>query len=148
MSLRPKHLEFWKFSLAARMWWLALKIKLALLRHPLPQVVDQLVQSPARLRQPRIEPRYLGAVNDRILRLGPFKPRCLLCALVHLKLLRAQGDAAVLVIGLPRDKASTDAHAWVELDGEVVGPPPGRKGHQAFVRYPLVPPAAVSPSGS
>lgn len=143
MNIRLKHLEFWKITLALRMWWLALRVKLALLRRPLPTVVDDLVRPPRRLQQDRIDPRQLGAINDRVLRLGAFRPRCLICALVHLRLLRAQGDAAILVIGLPRDKASTDAHAWVELDGVVVGPPPGRKGHQAFVRYPLARP--VSP---
>ncbi len=41
------------------------------------------------------------------------------------RLLREQGDAAELVIGLPKNPADKSAHAWVELDGVDVGPPPG-----------------------
>jgi hypothetical protein len=41
----------------------------------------------------------------------------------------------VLVIGLPREAITKDAHAWVELDGTDVGPPPGRAGHEPMARF-------------
>jgi hypothetical protein len=59
----------------------------------------------------------------------------LFSALVLYRLLRAQGDRAELVIGLPSDARTKDAHAWVELDGVDVGPPPGRSGHLELTRY-------------
>jgi len=51
------------------------------------------------------------------------------------RLLREQGDAAELVIGLPKNPADKSAHAWVELDGVDVGPPPGRNGHEQMARF-------------
>jgi hypothetical protein len=43
----------------------------------------------------------------------------------------------VLVIGLADVRPTTEAHAWVELDGRDMGPAPGAFGHRALVRYPL-----------
>ena len=40
-----------------------------------------------------------------------------------------------LVIGLPREPKDKDAHAWVELHGMDVGPPPGRGLHEELARY-------------
>ena len=42
---------------------------------------------------------------------------------------------AELVIGLPKNPADKAAHAWVELDGIDVGPPPGRNGHEQMARF-------------
>jgi len=53
------------------------------------------------------------------------------------RLLRVQGNDAVLVIGLADDRPSTEAHAWVELAGRDMGPAPGAYGHRALVRYPI-----------
>ena len=66
---------------------------------------------------------------------GPYQPRCLLRALVLFRELRRQGDPAELVIGLPRELVDKDAHAWVEIDGVDVGPPPGRGPHEPLARY-------------
>jgi hypothetical protein len=60
-------------------------------------------------------------------------------SLVLFHLLRRQGDPAELVIGLPHRPTNRNAHAWVELGGRVVGPPPGRLGHEPLARYPLTP---------
>lgn len=49
--------------------------------------------------------------------------------------MREQGDEAVLVVGLPERPMTHEAHAWVELDSIVVGPPPGRAGHSELARY-------------
>jgi hypothetical protein len=83
--------------------------------------------------------RSIGQLHravDQALRWGPIRPRCLVRAAVLFDLLRAQGDGAELVIGLDTEPTSKDAHAWVELDGVDVGPPPGRGDHTELVRYP------------
>jgi hypothetical protein len=51
------------------------------------------------------------------------------------RLLREQGDPAELVIGLPDAAADHEAHAWVEVDGRDVGPPPGRGQHEPLARF-------------
>jgi hypothetical protein len=72
----------------------------------------------------------------RVLRFGPWRARCLWTAFVLFRLLRDQEDGAELVIGLPLEPKDFDAHAWVEIDGTDVGPPPGRGRHQELARYP------------
>jgi hypothetical protein len=108
-------------------------------RQPLPQTVAKLgVASPrARLR---LEPRRLGRIVGRVLRIGRWRPRCLFSALVLYRLLQEQGDQAEFVIGMPLDRRSKDAHAWVELGRVDVGPPPGGRGRLPLARYPLVRP--------
>ena len=83
----------------------------------------------------RRPPLRLANAVDRTLRLGRRRPTCLVSSLVLFRLLRAQGDAAELVIGLPASPRDKDAHAWVELEGTDVGPPPGRNGHVELARY-------------
>ena len=73
---------------------------------------------------------------DRSLHLGPLRPRCLTSSLVLYRLLREQGDDPVVVIGLPPKALDHEAHAWVELDDRVIGPPPGRAGHEPIARFP------------
>jgi hypothetical protein len=55
------------------------------------------------------------------------------------RLLREQGDPAEFLIGMPLDRRSKDAHAWVEVDRVDVGPPPGGRGRLPLARYPLDP---------
>jgi hypothetical protein len=55
--------------------------------------------------------------------------------MVMFEILKEQGEAPELVIGLPDQASSHEAHAWVELDSIDVGPPPGRAGHDEMVRY-------------
>jgi hypothetical protein len=50
-------------------------------------------------------------------------------------LLREQGEAAELVIGIPAAARTSDAHAWVELGGRDVGPRPGSLGATELTRY-------------
>jgi hypothetical protein len=50
-------------------------------------------------------------------------------------LLRRRGSQAELVIGLPENASTHEAHAWVELDGRDVGPPPGQNGHVQLARF-------------
>jgi hypothetical protein len=103
-------------------------------REPLPRLAAAFGDVPPRAGD-RIPPRQLAWAIDRTLRIGSRRPRCIFNALVMYRLLREQGDPAVLVIGLPKEAASKDAHAWVELDGRDVGPPPGRAGHEPMGRF-------------
>lgn len=70
-----------------------------------------------------------------VMNVGPFRPRCLIVSLVFLRSLYRQGTSANLVIGLPPGATNHIAHCWVEVDGEVVGPPDGRLGHVEIARY-------------
>ena len=103
-------------------------------RRPLPDQVRVLGNRPGR-RPLRVGSDRLGRAIHRGLRLGPVVPRCLPKAMVMFEILKEQGDAPELVIGLPEQATSHEAHAWVELNSIDVGPPPGRAGHDEMVRY-------------
>jgi transglutaminase superfamily protein len=103
-------------------------------RHPLPELMEALLDAKP-TGVPPLDPKRLGRIVQRLLRLGPWRARCLWTALVLYRLLRGQGDAPQLVIGLPREPKDKDAHAWVEIDGLDVGPPPGRSFHEELARY-------------
>jgi hypothetical protein len=60
----------------------------------------------------------------------------LIRSLVLYSLLRSQGDAAELIIGMPVLPTSSDAHSWVELGGQDVGPLPGSRGYAELARFP------------
>lgn len=121
-----------KLRLAGRIWLYSLYVSIQVRREPLPAFVARLANGNG--AAPRHPIRTLARAVDRSLRLGRRRPRCLINALVLFRLLRDQGDAAVLVIGLPEGAADERAHAWVELDGRDVGPPPGGTGHRAMAR--------------
>jgi hypothetical protein len=103
-------------------------------RSRLPEVVSELRVVEAE-RPYRLDPRRLGRIIYRMLRVGDRRARCLINALVLFRLLHEQGREPELVIGLPESPEDISAHAWIELDGEEVGPPPGRGVHQEFARY-------------
>ncbi len=109
-------------------------LDLVLIRHRrLPDQIAHL-KSGSRHRE-RVPPLRLSSAIHRGLRFGPLTPRCLPKALVMFRLLYQQGDEPELVIGLP-DKASNHrAHAWIEIDGVDVGPPPGRGRREPLARY-------------
>lgn len=123
-----------KLRLAALVWYDFLAVTLGLRRQGLAPLVKRLRTSP-RLRIRPLRPRRLGAIVDRVLGLGPFRPRCLVLSLVLFRLLQRQGTPSELVIGLAPEATSHEAHAWVEVEGEDVGPPPGRMGHGELARY-------------
>ena len=129
-----------KVALGARIWWTFVTVTRVERRHPLPQAVARLGVASGRARI-RVEPRRLGRIVGRVLRIGWWRPRCLFSALVLYRLLREQGDQAELVIGMPLDRRSKDAHAWVEVGRVDAGPPPGGRGRLPLARYPLDPPA-------
>lgn len=126
--------SFEKGWLASLVLYDFLMVRVGLQRSELPRLIDHLGQSP-RLRIRPLRPRRLGRIVNRVLRLGPYRPRCLVLSLVHFRLLRRQGTAAEIVLGLPPDAESHQAHAWVEVQGVDVGPPPGRMGHGEMARY-------------
>jgi hypothetical protein len=130
--VRPTLLD--KGLLAVRIWARFVVVRAMLGRRPLPVLVRRLGQ-PARRSRRQFSSAFLSRAVNRSLHLGKRRPTCLVSSLVLFRLLREQDDEAELVIGLPSAAATKDAHAWVELDGADVGPPPGRGGHEAFARY-------------
>jgi hypothetical protein len=123
-----------KTRLALRVWRRYLFVRRAVTRTPLPRLTRELAETTAPRR--RHSPYLLSYAVGRSLRIGRYQPRCLISALVLYRLLREQGDDAVLVIGLPAEARDQKAHAWVELNGRDIGPPPGKGGHAAFAHYP------------
>lgn len=123
-----------KVRLLLRVWGCYARVRFGMGRVPFPEFVAALGR-PTRLARRRYPPRTLSRAVARSLTFGRIGPTCLVNALVLYRLLREQGDPAEVVIGLPPHAADHRAHAWVELDGQDVGPPPGRSGHTAMVRF-------------
>lgn len=124
-----------KVRLAARIWHAFLLVHLGLRRHSLPDLARRLAARRRRGAQ-TVDPVRLGRIVYRVLRVGPYRPRCLVSSLVAFRLLREQGVDAELVIGLPDRARTKDAHSWVEVHRKDVGPPPGRGTRIELVRYP------------
>jgi hypothetical protein len=122
-----------KIRLAARIWVRFVWVRVNVRRSPLPELVGRLGKPRKTAR--RLPPWRLSGAVDRSLRIGRAKPTCLTNALVLYRLLREQGEPAELVLGTAPSGASRDAHAWVELGGVDVGPPPGRSGHDEMARF-------------
>lgn len=123
-----------KAELLLRLWALFLRVLVGVRLVSLPDLVGKLGK-PDRRSSVRYSPQRLARVVHRGLRIGRRRPRCLTSALVMYGLLRQQGDRAELVIGLLPEAPSPIAHAWVEIDGVDVGPPPGRGRHQELARF-------------
>jgi Transglutaminase-like superfamily len=121
-------------SLSARAIVLFVVIWVRVRRRPLPDVIAGLARV-NRVRPARAGPVRMGLIVSRALRVGSYQARCLYTSLVLFRLLREQGVEADIVIGLPREPRDKDAHAWIEIDGRDVGPPPGRARHVELARY-------------
>jgi len=135
--MHDRGLTLWgKARLAARIWARFLVVVVDLRRRQLPDLVAELARTNGRASGDRYRPATLSNAIYRSLHLGKHRPRCLVNALVLFRLLREQGDPAELVIGLKPDARDQRAHAWVELDGSDVGPPPGQFGHEEMARLP------------
>ncbi len=129
-----RHLLF-RARLTTRIWSRYVLVRVALARRgSLADTVETLRKRPPSSSIDQ-DPRQLGRSVLRALRLGRLQPRCLTLALVHVSLLNDNGMRGQLVIGLPQEARSPRAHAWIEIDGKDIGPPPGRHGHQEIVRY-------------
>lgn len=122
-----------KTVLAARIVILGAIAERKLDRRPLPELVASwATPSPSGRPQGRISPYGLGRVVARVL--GE-RRRCVVQSLVLHRLLVAQGDRPELIVGIPGAAENHNAHAWVELDGVEVGPPPGSSGHLEMARF-------------
>jgi transglutaminase-like putative cysteine protease len=124
-----------KLVLVGRIWATFLAIRRAVATEPLPDLAKRLAERPRRDDAAALGPRRLGQIIARVLRIGPWRARCLFLALVHYQFLRERGEPAELVIGMPEHPKDEDAHAWVELRGVDVGPPPGSTGHEPLARF-------------
>lgn len=120
--------------LAARIWFWYLRIRLRLRRRDLVDVVDALSHAGRTTTYP-VEPRRLGRIVDRALPFRVSRATCLAQSLILYRLLRTQGLWPQLVIGLPHQSTTHEAHAWIELDGDDVGPPPGGRSYVPLARY-------------
>ena len=128
-----------RVTLAVRIVACYAQVRRRLSREPLPALAASFGAVPVRSGEP-IPARQLGWAIDRTLRIGSRRPRCIFNALVLYRLLREQGDPAVLVVGLPRAAINKDAHAWVELDGigrgAAAGPRRARADGEVHMRPP------------
>jgi hypothetical protein len=122
-----------KAQILLRVWRCFLGITLRDPREPLPDFIARLGRVNGH-RGDKISPVRLRRAILRTLHIGPWRPTCLANALVLYRLLREQGDPAELVIGLPREAITHEAHAWVELHGQDLGPFPGVH-HTALARF-------------
>ena len=123
-----------KFRLALGIWVRFIRVKALLRSGNVAAVVKTLSVAPDVPRRRR-NPVNQGRAIWKALSFGPVRARCLPIALVQYRFLIEQGRSAQLVIGIPEESESIDAHAWVEIDGIDVGPPPGRGGRLVMARY-------------
>ena len=123
-----------KLGLALSIWVRFAHVKALLRDRDVAGAAQSLGHAPAQRRRPR-HPVNLGRAVWKALSPGPLRPRCLPVALVHYRLLIEQGLPAELVIGMPDRAEHFSTHAWVEIDGIDVGPPPGRGGRVPLARY-------------
>ncbi len=62
---------------------------------------------------------------DRVATFGFWRPLCLARSLaLHRMLERHRVPGSVIRVGVRRDGSSLEAHAWVEIDGEIIGDDP------------------------
>jgi len=64
----------------------------------------------------------LAVAVDRVARFGVFRPTCLVRAVALERLVRrARAGRAVVRVGVLKQEEQFFAHAWIEIDGRVVG---------------------------
>jgi hypothetical protein len=123
-------------------WYVRVRIRVRVRQGNLAELVDWL-GSGNRVGRVGISPRRLGGIVGKALPFRYSGATCLLKSLVLFRLLQQSGLKPELVVGLARQPTNHDAHAWTEIDGVDVGPPPGRAGHVELARYRAgKPPAA------
>jgi hypothetical protein len=103
-------------------------------RHPLPELVRVLAAGVVQRRRSH-HPVGLGRAVVAVLRIGPIRARCLVTSLVLYRLLMEEGYQPELVIGILPEAPSPMAHAWIEIGGQDVGPPPGEGHHRELMRF-------------
>ncbi|MGC1188506.1 MAG: lasso peptide biosynthesis B2 protein [Candidatus Acidiferrales bacterium] len=88
--------------------------------------------------------REVTGLATKAERRGPLRPNCLERSLVLWWLLRRRGLPAELRIGARKENARFEAHAWVELEGEVLND--SETVHKHYARFDG--PIASTESGS
>jgi hypothetical protein len=64
----------------------------------------------------------LGDAVRRAAKYGVFRPACLVRSIALQQLLQIDGiQGAIIRVGVKQSEEGMDAHAWVELSGEVIG---------------------------
>jgi hypothetical protein len=72
--------------------------------------------------QARSHARALGDAVRRAAKYGIFRPACLVQAIAIQRLLSADGiQGAIIKVGVKQADEGMEAHAWVELEGDVIG---------------------------
>ena len=67
----------------------------------------------------------LAIAVDRVARYGLFRPTCLVRAVALERMIRrANAGPAIVRVGVSRQAGAFFAHAWIELEGRVVGDEP------------------------
>lgn len=70
----------------------------------------------------RSQARALGDAVRRAAKYGIFRPACLVQAIAIQRLLTADGiQGAIIRVGVKQADEGMEAHAWVELEGDVIG---------------------------
>ena len=70
----------------------------------------------------RSHARALGDAVRRAAKYGIFRPACLVQAIAIQRLLSADGiQGAIIKVGVKQAETGMEAHAWVELEGDVIG---------------------------
>ena len=132
---RAVHLARRLFSLPAREFWELLVAQLFLLqalwtvrRRPkgaLLRPVDGVATRDTGAGRGRLADLVVAV--DRAARYGAFRPTCLVRAVaLERMIVRAGVGPAVVKVGVQRHDGQFLAHAWIELDGSVVGDEPSR----------------------
>jgi len=69
----------------------------------------------------------LALAVDRVARFGVFRPTCLVRAVaLERQIRRANAGPAVVKVGVSQTAGKLMAHAWIELEGQVIGDEPAR----------------------
>jgi len=120
--------------LAVQIWYWYVRIRLRIRYATLNDLVAWLARSRG-TRNSQIEPRRLGRIVARTLPFGLSGSTCLTRSLILYRLLHREGLDPALVVGLPAQPKNHEAHAWIELGGRDVGPPPGGRHFAPLARY-------------
>jgi hypothetical protein len=88
-----------------------------------------LLRAPARLKRTPVSPVRAGQIVRAAAERGPYCAKCLAASLTLQALLLRSGVRTSLRLGVRKGGAGIEAHAWVELDGEVLMEPQGSHRH-------------------
>ncbi|MEW5919201.1 MAG: lasso peptide biosynthesis B2 protein [Gemmatimonadota bacterium] len=122
------------FSLGSRQWrdmfraqWALLVAQRTVKRLPPGQLTARrdAAEGSAYASEPRVDTRRAQALGDavrRVAKYGVFRPACLVRSIALQRLLQIDGiQGAIIRVGVRQSEEGMDAHAWVELSGEVIG---------------------------